>query len=250
MNKLILCIAVFLLSFTLKATVKEDFKQANSHYNNSEYEEAKVLYSQLLIDGHFSAALYYNLGNVYYKLNEVGPAILYYEKANKLNPLNKDIRHNLAFAYKLTVDKEDNVDNEILSAWWGTVVKYQPLNRWALYSVFLLLFSVCFAVGYLFTDKRVNKQVSFYGSLILFISFFLVLFIGFESKRMLELTTHGIVFSPSVTIVSEPNDQATKLFTLHEGAKVELLNIDNDWTRIQFAEDKIGWLKSDVVQGI
>jgi tetratricopeptide (TPR) repeat protein len=250
MNKLLITITLFILSYSINATVKDDFKQANSLYKNSEYKEAKGIYLQLLKDGHFSSELYYNLGNVYYKLNDIAPAILYYEKANKLTPLNEDIRHNLAFAYKLTVDKKDNLDDELLSAWWGTVVKYQPLNRWAVYSVLLFLFSAFLLVIYLFAKKKTQKQIAFYCALISFTGFIFVLFVGFQSKHLLNTTTHGIIFSPSVTVLSEPKENSTSLFTLHEGAKVELLSEESKWQRIQFADDKIGWIKKNNVKGI
>jgi len=250
MNKFLISITLFLLSLTINATVKDDFNRANKNYNDSKYEDAKSIYLQVLNNGHFSAELYYNLGNVYYKLNEVAPAILYYEKANKLNPLNKDILHNLTFAYQLTVDKKDSLDDELLSGWWGTIVKYQPLNRWALYSVILLLLSGISVVVYYFATKRHQKQATFYSATLLFLCFTIVIFIGFQSKKKLETTTHGIVFSPSVTVRSEPNEHSNKLFTLHEGAKVSLINEEDDWQRIQFSNDKIGWVKKEVVKGI
>mgnify|MGYP006091283299 CR=1 FL=1 len=250
MSKFIISIIVFSFSFVATASVKDDFNQATIFYNELNYEEAKTIYLDLLNEGHFSAELYYNLGNVYYKLNEIGASILYYEKASKLDPLNEDIRHNLSFAYKLTVDKNDNIGNELLSAWWGTVVKYQPLNRWALYSVLLLLFSSCLLLLYFVSKQRMVKQIGFYSSVILFVGFILVFSIGVQSKSMLESKIHGIIFNPSVTVLSEPNEQATKLFTLHEGAKVELLTIEKGWQRIQFSEEKIGWVKTGVVQGI
>jgi hypothetical protein len=234
----------------MKATVKDDFKSANTFYSKAAYKQAQTIYLQLLKDGHFSSELYYNLGNTYYKMNEIPHAILYFEKAKKLTPLDEDIHHNLAHTYQLTVDRKDDLDNELLSAWWGTIVKYQPLNRWALYSVILCLFSSFMIVTYSFTQNRTQKKIAFYTFLFSFVACILAIFVGFQSKSILNTTTHGIIFSPSVTVLSEPVESSTKLFTLHEGAKVLLLNQEDSWQRIQFSDDKIGWIKNEVIEKI
>lgn len=250
MNKVIISSLLLIFSFAMNANVKDDFKEANKLYSEADYETAKTSYLSLLETGHYSAELYYNLGNTYFKLGELASAILYFEKAKKLNPLDEDIHHNLNFSYNLTVDKNDNLEDEILSAWWGTLVKYQPLNRWALYSVLLFFLAAVLVVLFFFVNQRIQKQLSFYGALVSLVCFVCVLFIGFQSKKLIEETTHGIVFQPSVTILGEPNASGTKLFTLHEGAKVELLNQEGNWQRIRFSKEKIGWVKTEVVQGI
>ena len=84
----------------------------------------------------------------------------------------------------------------------------------------------------------------------IFTVFILAIFVGFQSKSILNTTTHGIIFSPSVTVLSEPVESSTKLFTLHEGAKVLLLNQEDSWQRIQFSDDKIGWIKNEVIEKI
>lgn len=250
MNKLVLSIIFYLFSLTVFSAAKENFDQANSSYASNNYEEAKSAYLQLINDGHYSAELYYNLGNTYFKLNDIAPAILYLEKAKKLDPLNEDIRHNLALANQQTVDKKAALGDDLLSSWWGTIIKYQPLNRWAFYSILLLLSSALLIIAFIFSTQRVWKMSSFYGATLSFLSFVVVLFIGFQSQSVLNSTSHGIIFNASVTVVSEPNLTSTKLFTLHEGAKVELLNSENEWKRIRFSDGQIGWVKSDVLQDI
>jgi predicted PurR-regulated permease PerM len=116
--------------------------------------------------------------------------------------------------------------------------------------VLLFFLAAVLVVLFFFVNQRIQKQLSFYGALVSLVCFVCVLFIGFQSKKLIEETTHGIVFQPSVTILGEPNASGTKLFTLHEGAKVELLNQEGDWQRIRFSKEKIGWVKTEVVQGI
>ena len=250
MNRVIISCLLLFFSFVVCANAKDDFKEANKYYSTANYELAKNGYLALLNEGHYSTELYYNLGNTYFKLGELAPSILYYEKAKKLNPLGEYIHHNLEFACQMTVDKNENSGAEVLSAWWGTLVKFQPLNRWALFSILFLLSAAVLFVVFLFVKNRSQKQAVFYVSMICVICFLCILFIGFQSKAQIEERTHGIVFSPSVTIVGEPSEEGPKLFTLHEGAKVELLNKEGDWQRIRFGEEKIGWIKAELVKGI
>lgn len=241
---------MLLTIITVNATVKEDFLKANDLYSEGDYEESKEGYLALLEAGHYSSELYYNLGNVCYKLHEVASSIYYYEKAKKLNPLNEDIQHNLSFANQLIVDKPDELEDEILSAWWGSLVKYQPLNRWALYSVLFTLLGAGAFVCFLFATNRAMKQASFYIAIGGVVLFMMVMLIGYQSKSIMETTSHAIVFSPSVTVTSEPSNNGAKLFTLHEGAKVELLIEENGWARIQYSDSKQGWVKGEAVKGI
>ena len=80
------------------------FKEANDLYNTGFYQDAIELYSSILESNLHSAELYYNLANCYYKLNEIGPSVFYYEKALQLAPNDPDIINNLGYAQKMTID--------------------------------------------------------------------------------------------------------------------------------------------------
>ena len=65
---------------------EDKFTEANNLYNNSKYEKSIEIYFQILDSGVHSAELYYNLGNSFYKLNDIANSILFYEKSLKLDP--------------------------------------------------------------------------------------------------------------------------------------------------------------------
>ena len=103
-------VLLFLVSFFLGgAQVELDFEKANSLYNEGVYAAAIQAYENILNKGLHSAEVYYNLANCYYKQNNVGHSIYYYEKALVLAPKDKSILNNLAFAQKMTVDKIEPV---------------------------------------------------------------------------------------------------------------------------------------------
>ena len=81
------------------------FEAGNDLYKKGQYEQAIDAYSTVLNAKKQSAELYFNIGNCYYKLNKVAPAIYNYEKALVLDPNNPDVLNNLKFAQKRTVDE-------------------------------------------------------------------------------------------------------------------------------------------------
>ena len=80
------------------------FENANSAYNAGQFEKAVMLYKEILESGQHSAEIYYNLANSYYRLNQVGESIFYFEKAKQLKPLDEDININSAFAQNMAID--------------------------------------------------------------------------------------------------------------------------------------------------
>ena len=76
----------------------ELWQRANTAYNSGDYAQAETCYTRILEQGLYSASLYYNLANAHFKQNELGKALLYYNRALRLRPNDEDIRHNLEYA--------------------------------------------------------------------------------------------------------------------------------------------------------
>ena len=109
----------------------ESFKQANELYNSGYYKEAIGQYDSILASGQHSAELYFNLANCYYKLNEVGPSIFYYEKALQLAPDDLDILNNLGYAQKMTIDAIQEVPESGVSKLLNKTLNSLSVDGWA-----------------------------------------------------------------------------------------------------------------------
>ena len=144
---------IFLLFVSLiQVAVGQDessaFAKANSSYTAENYQEAIDSYESILQSGQHSAELYYNLGNSYYKMNQVGPAIYNYEKALQMEPSNDDFQNNLKFAQQLRVDSVEEVQGNPFNEFVTGVFTSLSVDNWAYLSIILALLTVLFFLLY------------------------------------------------------------------------------------------------------
>jgi tetratricopeptide (TPR) repeat protein len=226
------------------------FDSANAAYAKGEYQKAIELYTGLIDANLTSSELYYNLGNAHYKSNNIGLAILNYEKAKLLNPDDEDLTINLKLANQKTEDKIDAAPQLFLSEWKNGIVDIFSEKTWSIICILLFVVSLVL-IGVYFTSQRSGlKKLGFFGGIILF-SFSIFLF--FIAKNKYELTknsTNAIVISGTATITGSPNEKGTKLFILHEGTKVEITEEQSEWTEIKIANGNVGWIKSKLISKI
>lgn len=230
--------------------LKALFDQANEAYKRSEYNHAIDLYQEILATGNVSAEIYYNLGNAYFKDNQLGKSILNYERALKLEPADTDIQYNLQLAKSKTVDKEDERLLLFYEAWWKSLYMMQSSDAWAITAIIFIFLFFIFTGSYLFVRVRIIRKTSFYAALIFML--FSVLSIVFAQKQYNILTdnTHAIVMNPRVTAKSSPSAQSPDLFLIHEGTKLNIRSAINEWYEIQLPDGNIGWIKQESVQKI
>ena len=150
--KHLIYIQIFLLSMVSMAQNNTLFEQGNALYNEGDYNEAIIKYKSVLESGEHSAELYFNLGNAYYKLNNVAPSIYYYEKALQLAPKDKDILNNIAFARNMTIDAINTVPDVGLSKLIKNTTNMFSFDAWAKVSVSLVLLFVILFLSYYFSS--------------------------------------------------------------------------------------------------
>lgn len=242
--KHITIILVLLLGLFANGQSEALFKKATAAYNDGEYKEAVELYDSILENGQHSAALYFNLGNAHYKLNEIALSIYYYEKALLLKPKDPEILNNLGYAQNMTLDAIDTMPETGLSKIYKTVTNKLSFDQWAYMGViFMFLFVLLYILFYYFQYSS-RKRWAFIGSMIsLFISIIAVAF-GFVQYNDFSQDQPAIVFADEIEIKAEPNAKSDQVFILHAGTKVNVLDQLNDWKKIKIADGKTGWISS------
>ncbi len=224
--------------------------EGDSAYMRNDYASAIQIYEALLKKGE-AAEVYYNLGNSYYKADDIAKAILNYERALLLQPGNADVRANLEIARSKTIDKVIPVPEIFFVAWTKSLINSLSVNAWAkLGIVFFIFLLVSFSL-FFFSKQIIWKKSGFIAGIIFL--FFVVLCNVFASQQKRELMNRNaaIILSPSVTVRSTPSESGTSLFVLHEGHKVEIKdNSMREWKEIRLEDGKVGWVPTSTIEVI
>lgn len=250
MRKLILIATIFCISVGFAQSSMELFDQANDLYNNEKYSEAIDLYEKIDATGQFSDDLYFNLGNSYYKLNQVAPSIYNFEKALKLNPLNEDAQINLNFANKLALDAIEVLPKSIFQKLSDAVIHKLTFAIWAILAIVFSFLGALFFLLYHFSYGSGKKVFYFNSSILSAILLAVTLAFAFKAYDFSENRTDAIIFERVMDIKNAPTLKSNTIFQLHEGTKVEVLDGINNWKKIKLADGKIGWIIADYIKEI
>jgi len=245
-----LYIVMMLLGSLSSAQNETLFEQGNTLYNDGNYIEAIDKYKAVLDNGKHSAALYFNMGNAYYKLNNIASSIYYYEKALQLAPNDKDILNNIAFARNMTIDEVDIIPEVGFSKFVKNATNMMGFDAWAKTAVGLVIIFVIFFLTYYFSYTSFKKRLAFIGSLASIVLACAALAFAYHNYNLRRNNKPAIVFAKEAQIKSEPNLRSSEAFKLHEGTKVQILDTVNNWKKIKLTDGKTGWIVSDDIKAL
>lgn len=222
---------------------------ADSAYIRNDFAAAVELYESILKNDGEAADIYYNLGNSYYKMDNIAKAVLNYERALLLNPGDGDIRFNLELARSKTVDKVTPSSEMFFVTWTQSLVNTMNEQAWARTGIIAFILTILTLSLFIFGKRIILKKVGFIAA----ICFFLITILAnvFASEQKAELISHdnAIIMAPSVTVKSTPNESGTDLFILHEGRKVMIKdNTMKEWKEIRLEDGNVGWVPTSVIE--
>jgi len=160
-----ICLIISTFSVQAENQADEFLDSANIAYTNGNFEQAVNYYESILEHGYESAAVFFNLGNAYYKQNIIDKAILNYERALLLKPDDNDIKYNLEMANQFTVDRIEKLPDFFLSVWVKNVINWFSSDSWAIISISAFVLALVFISIFLYTQKYGAKKLSFWVGL-------------------------------------------------------------------------------------
>ena len=208
----------------------------------------KKSYEALLKQG-ISSDIYYNLGNCYYRMDDMTRAVLNYERALLLSPGDRDVRLNLQLARSKTIDKIVPESEMFFVTWYRSLVNLMSVDGWARTAIVSLVVALILALLYLFSDRIWLRKLGFFGSILLLLTFALSNLFAYQQKQALVHRSGAIIIHSAVNVKSTPAHNGTDLFILHEGTKVTITDDSmNDWKEIRVADGKEGWLQTKDIE--
>lgn len=243
------CIYVLIFLAFLNLQAQENlFDEATAYYAEGNYEAAVKNYNQIIEQGKTSAEVYYNLGNAYYKLEKIGPSIYYYHKALQLAPNDKDIQNNLLFAQEKTIDYIEEAPKTGLKNMINNLISTFNDDTWAIFAIAFSFMLMIFGILYYFSKKTGGKRFFFsFGVLSMILMIVCVVF-AYRQMDIQQSKKYAIVFAEEAEVHTEPNHNSPEAFRLHEGTKVKMLDVFNNYAQIELSNNSRGWITVEAIK--
>ena len=244
-NRLFILLLFFTLIFpSYSDSISVYYEEGLSAYKKGQYNLSVQNFEFILALEWESSELYYNLGNSFFRLNDIPNAIWAYEYCLKLSPNHADARYNLQLVNLKVVDKIELPNPPFYLEWYLSTKENFTSNEWINISLFIFLF---FTLTSVLIRLKINKYIHSVRAIILVLFFISTLF-TIDSILTFTSTKSGIISKLKVEVRSEPNKYSTKLFQVHEGLKVHVKNNEIEWIEIELLDGKSGWIANSEIK--
>lgn len=250
-------ISMSMMSQSVTADLAAD--EAYSNGTRQDYLKAIELYKEAIEKDGTSAAIYYNLGNAYFRVDSLAKAIINYERALRLDPTDDDIRANLDFVNSKIIDAQaiDGISNVIVDK----SLRMLSANGWAIVSLSIFIVVLLLASGYIFSSNVKLRKIYFFVGLGLIIVNVITIIISLKATSVATSHDEAIVIVSSTQLSTSPStpvDESQKAMLLHEGSKVKVireLSTPNDpkvkkWVEVDAVGDNRAWIDAEAIEMI
>lgn len=238
---------LMLMPLSANAITKQN---ADDEYAKGNYQQAIKDYQEILKAG-VSSEIYYNLGNAYYRTDNITQALLAYERALQLSPGDNEIRFNLQYARSKTIDKITPETEMFFVTWYNSLVNFTSVDRWANTAIVSIVMALLLILVFLFAPQMWARKSGFYGSAVFLLLFAFANLFAFQQKHELETKQGAIVIAPTVNVKKTPAASGTDVFVIHEGTRVDITDRGmKQWRGVKLADGREGWLKTSQIEEI
>ena len=241
-------LVVFAVS-PLLAVANPNFQEADNDYKNGNFSVAAQKYENILKQNTASQELYYNLGNAYFKQNQIGKAVLSYERA-LLYGANEDVSYNLSIVRDKVKNEPEQIQAFFLRRWWDAFRRLTPVDTWSVLSILLIWAGIAGFCSWLLAEERLQKKRGFIAGVVL-LPLSLLTFLAAKSNRstLCERKT-AVVMVENTVVRSAPDELGTTVETLGEGVKIAVLDQIGSWYKVQLSNGEQGWLTLNQIEKI
>lgn len=243
----VILVLLLLMPASAMAITKQN---ADAEYLRGNYTQAIADYQELLHKNK-TVALYYNLGNAYYRVDNITQAVLAYERAYELDPGNSDIRFNLEKARSKTIDKITPQPEMFFVTWYRALVYFISIDSWAFVAIVAVLLAIVSLLFYFFAAQVSRRKWGFFLSIAFALLFVLANLCAAQQRREVCSKRGAIVTAPTVSVRNTPSATSETKFVIHEGTRVEIKDRSmKGWYAVSIADGREGWLTEKQVEEI
>ena len=236
----------FIKSWKIKSSMKISILQMQ-HMLRGNFSEAAVLYEEIA-QHHQCFELEYNLGNVYYKLDDIGKALLHYERALLIKPLDADLRANLLLAELRAIDRIEELPGVGLDKLAAVIFAGNMQQIWLILSLITWTFAFVFiAIRLRWQNRLIAPYARGAASVNFILAFIFILFLYATNERVAK-SSCAIIMESRVEVRSMPGELGVSLFQLHEGTKTCIQSTQDEWTEVLLENGNVGWLPTSALE--
>ncbi len=239
--------SVFVRISVSQDTNRDKFYQGVTYFTAGSYDKALQVWNEIYRTGYRSANLDYNIGNAYFKLNNIPSAILYYERAYLLKPGDENINYNLQVARTLNVDRFQEIPELFFIKWYNFVSLSLSTNTWAKISIITFIVFLLFLSLYFYSSRHRSKILGFWFALLFIFLSISTLAFTIRNKSLVYNSHKAIITSPLISGKSSPDESGNDLFVLHEGTKVTIEDEVGEWLEIRLSDGNKGWVPGNSI---
>ena len=246
---------VMLLPFAAQAQddayVDSLWNAANAAYTEGRWDDAAADYMMISDMGLESASLYCNAGDACFKAGNVPMAIVYYERALKIDPSYSDARYNLQLMNQMIQDRIDPVPEFVLKVWVKDICYIMDSDSWTICFFVFLALALAMLLLFLLSPSVAGRRTGFFtGAAALLLAVLSVSFALMQKSDYMNVDD-AVVMRPVTSVKSSPSDESsTDLFILHEGTKVRIIDEVGSWNNIELADGRQGWVRTGDLETI
>ncbi len=224
------------------AETPDQFAKGNQEYADGKFKEAVADYESLVQSGDWSAPLFYNLGNAYFRAREFGKAILNYERALALEPHHPEAQANLRIA------RDEARALELAPTWTDRIVQNATTTQLSVAAAILFWLGLFFVVRFFFSSRRRGGRLA-------------LAFCGLAAAAALAATLFAVERGPrgkALAVVTAPEinarlataDTSSTVLALPAGSEIKVEQQRGDWVYALLPNNLHGWLPASAIQSV
>ncbi len=218
------------------------FAKANEEYNAGRFREAVELYETALKSGQTTAALFYNLGNAWFRAGDLGRAILNYERALALEPQHPEAEANL----RLARDKARALD--LQANWWNRLTARASAKHYSIAAAVSFWIAAFALTGLLLARRRSAKLIGTFVFALLVVAATVGALYALETGKKGRAV--AIVVAPNIQARLATADSAGTVLVLPPGSKIKILSTRGDWSYAALPNDLRGWIPAQSAEPV
>jgi len=216
------------------AQTNAEFLKATQDYTAGRFQDAIKSYESLVQARQFSANLFYDLGNAYFRAGDFGAAILNYERALALD------QHHPEADANLRIVRDETRALELAPSPIERFLQFGTANQYAVVAALAFWVAAFALVAFFFSRRRATGALAL--SILSLSIFAIAVFAGYRLENGSNGKALAIVTGNGVEARLATADNANTVLALPPGSEIKILSTRGDWIYAALPYNLRGWL--------